>query len=64
MIKAIMTDSVNFTYGIIGQIDRFTVTATATPESGMTGTISYNSATRTWSCTGDIIESMLPEERE
>jgi hypothetical protein len=30
----------------------------------MTGTITYDSSTRTWSCTGDIIEKMLPGESE
>ena len=57
-------DSINFTYETVGKVEGFTVTAIATPESGLTGTISYNSATRTWSCTGDIIERMLPEEPE
>jgi prepilin-type N-terminal cleavage/methylation domain-containing protein len=57
-------DSIKFTYETVGQIDGFTVTATATPESGLTGAISYNSATRTWSCTGGIIENMLPKEPE
>lgn len=58
-------DSRYFTYETVGQgAAWFTVTATTTPESGITGTISYNSATRTWSCTGDIIERMLPEEPE
>lgn len=57
-------DSEHFTYETIGDANQFTVTATATAESGMTGTISYNSATQTWSCTGDIIDSMLPEEPE
>jgi prepilin-type N-terminal cleavage/methylation domain-containing protein len=55
-------DSVYFTYETVGDADKFTVTATATAESDMTGTITYDSATRTWSCTGDIIEKMLPEE--
>ena len=58
-------DSVNFTYGTVGHGTAwFTITATTTAESDMTGTISYNSATKTWSCTGDIIERMLPEEEE
>ncbi len=57
-------DSVHFTYETIGDANQFTVTATATAESGMTGTISYDSTTQTWSCTGDIIDSMLPEEPE
>ena len=57
-------ESVHFTYETVGHADRFTVTATATAESGMMGTISYNSATGTWSCTGDITERMLPEPLE
>ena len=44
--------------------DTFSVTAMATPESRMTGTISYESATNTWSSTGDITESMLPGSSE
>ena len=55
-------ESVYFTYETMGDANKFTITATATAESDMTGTISYDSATRTWSCTGDIIEKMLPEE--
>jgi hypothetical protein len=57
-------DSVYFTYGAVGDVDKFTVTATATAESDMTGTITYDSSTGTWSCTGDIIEKMLPGESE
>ena len=57
-------DSLYFTYETIGDADTFTVTATATAESGMTGTISYNSATKSWSSTGDITETMLPEPEE
>jgi len=57
-------DSIYFTYETIGDADTFTVTATATAESGMTGTISYNSATKSWSSTGDITETMLPEPEE
>ena len=57
-------DSVYFTYETVGDADKFSVTATATSESDMTGTITYDSATRTWSCTGDIIEKMLPGESE
>jgi len=57
-------DSEYFTYETVGNANQFTVTATATAESDMTGTISYDSATRTWSCTGDIIEKMLPNESE
>ena len=53
-----------FTYETVGQLDNFTVIATATPGAGMTGTISYNSVTQMWSCSGDIIESMLPREPE
>jgi prepilin-type N-terminal cleavage/methylation domain len=57
-------DSVYFTYETGGDADKFSLTATATAESDMTGTITYDSATRTWSCTGDIIEKMLPGESE
>jgi prepilin-type N-terminal cleavage/methylation domain-containing protein len=57
-------ESIYFTYETTGDADKFTVTATATPESGMTGTFSYDSATKTWSCTGDILEKMLPDESE
>ena len=57
-------ESVHFSYETVGDANKFTITATATAESGMTGTITYDSATRTWSCTGDIIEKMLPEESE
>jgi prepilin-type N-terminal cleavage/methylation domain-containing protein len=57
-------DSVYFSYETVGDADKCTVTATATAESDMTGTITYDSSTRTWSCTGDIIEKMLPGESE
>jgi hypothetical protein len=53
-----------FTYEASGNADAFSVTATATPESRMTGTISYESATNTWLSTGDITESMLPGSSE
>ena len=57
-------DSVYFTHETVGDADKFTVTATATAESDMTGTITYDSAPRTWSCTGDILERMLPDSSE
>jgi len=57
-------DSVHFTYETVGNADKFTVTATTTAESDMTGTITYDSFTKTWSCTGDIIEKMLPNSSE
>jgi prepilin-type N-terminal cleavage/methylation domain-containing protein len=57
-------DSVYFTYETVGDADKFVVTATATAESDMIGTITYDSSTRTWSCTGGIIEKMLPQESE
>ena len=57
-------DSVHFTYDTTGDANRFIVTAIATVGSGMTGTISYDSVTRTWSCTGDILEKMLPNSSE
>ena len=57
-------DSVHFAYDTTGDANRFIVIAIATVESGMTGTISYDSVTRTWSCTGDILEKMLPNSSE
>ena len=54
-------DSVHFTFETIGDANQFTATGTATAESDMTGTISYDSATKTWSCTGDILDKMLPD---
>jgi prepilin-type N-terminal cleavage/methylation domain-containing protein len=57
-------ESLYFTYETTGDADTFTVTATATPESGITGTVSYDNATNCWSCTGDITEDMLPEPSE
>jgi len=54
-------DSVHFTYETIGDANQFTATGTATAESDMTGAISYDSATKTWSCTGDILDKMLPD---
>jgi prepilin-type N-terminal cleavage/methylation domain-containing protein len=59
-----VTDSIYFTYETAGGADTFTITATATPESGITGTITYDSATNGWSSTGDITEKMLPELSE
>ncbi|NIS69947.1 MAG: prepilin-type N-terminal cleavage/methylation domain-containing protein [Proteobacteria bacterium] len=56
-----LRDSVYFTYETIGDPNQFTVTATATAGSDMTGTISYDSATKTWTSTGDILEKMLPD---
>jgi Tfp pilus assembly major pilin PilA len=53
-----------FVYETTGNANTFTVTAIATAESGMTGTISYHSATNSWSSTGDITERMLPEPEE
>ena len=57
-------ESVYFTYSTTGDANQFTVTATANAESDITGNISYDSATKTWSCTGDIIEKMLPDSSE
>jgi prepilin-type N-terminal cleavage/methylation domain-containing protein len=57
-------ESFYFMYETAGDADTFTVTATATVESGITGTISYDSATNIWSSTGDITEEMLPEPSE
>lgn len=57
-------DSVYFFYETTFDADTFTITATATAESGITGTISYDSATNSWSSTGDITEEMLPEPSE
>lgn len=56
-----LSDSLYFTFETSGDASAFTVTATATPESGITGTITYDSATKSWSSTGDITASMLPE---
>ncbi len=53
-----------FTYEASGNADAFSITATATPESRITGTILYDSTTKTWSSTGDITESMLPGPSE
>jgi len=49
-----LTDSLYFRYETIGDANAFTVTATAVAESGITGSVSYDSATNTWSSTGDI----------
>ena len=57
-------ESIYFTYETVGDADTFTVTATATAKLGITGTISYDSATNSWSSTGDITERMLPEPSE
>ena len=57
-------ESIHFTYETTGDAAKFTVTATATAESDITGTLSYDSATKTWSCTGDILEKMLPDQSE
>jgi prepilin-type N-terminal cleavage/methylation domain-containing protein len=56
-----LSDSLYFTFETSGDASAFTVTATATPESGITGTITYDGASKTWSSTGDITASMLPE---
>ena len=53
-----------FHYETSYDADTFTITATATAESGITGTISYDSGTNSWSSTGDITERMLPEPSE
>ena len=57
-------ESLYFIYETVGDANTFTVTTTATPESGITGTISYNSASNSWSSTGDITEGMIPELSE
>lgn len=59
-----ISDSFYFTYETVGNAETFTVTATATPESRITGTITYDGATKTWSSTGDITPSMLPEAEQ
>ena len=56
-----LRESLYFIYETVGDANTFTVTATATAESGITGTISYDSTANTWSSTGDITERMLPE---
>nr|NIM03800.1 prepilin-type N-terminal cleavage/methylation domain-containing protein [bacterium]NIN93141.1 prepilin-type N-terminal cleavage/methylation domain-containing protein [bacterium]NIO74067.1 prepilin-type N-terminal cleavage/methylation domain-containing protein [bacterium] len=43
-----------FIYETTGDTNTFTITATATAKSGITGTISYVKITNSWSCTGDI----------
>jgi Tfp pilus assembly protein PilE len=59
-----LTDAIYFTYETAGGADTFTITATATPQSGIMGTITYDSAINGWSSTGDITEKMLPEPSE
>jgi prepilin-type N-terminal cleavage/methylation domain-containing protein len=59
-----LSDATLFTYETVGDADSFTVTATATSESGITGTITYDSMSKDWSSTGDILDSMLPELSE
>jgi prepilin-type N-terminal cleavage/methylation domain-containing protein len=59
-----VSDSLYFTFETSGDANAFTVTATATPESGITGTITYNGTNKTWSSTGDITASMLPDAGE
>ena len=56
-----LRDSRYFTYETIGDANQFTATGTATAESDITGTISYDSATKTWTSTGDILDKMLPD---
>ena len=63
--KAIdIRESFYFMYETEGDVDTFTITATAIIASGITGTITYDSATNSWSSTGDITEEMLPELSE
>ncbi len=57
-------ESIYFTYETTGNANKFTVTAATTAGSGMTGTISYDSAIKTWASTGDILEKMLPDSSE
>ncbi len=57
-------ESIYFTYQTLAVSDTFTIMATATAGSGITGTISYDNATNSWSSTGDITEEMLPEPSE
>ena len=57
-------ESLYFIYETAGDADTFTMTATATVESGITGTITYDSEIKNWSSTGDITEEMLPETSE
>lgn len=59
-----LSDSLYFTFETSGDASAFTVTATASPDSGITGTITYDGATKTWSSTGDIMASMLPDAGE
>ena len=53
-----------FTYETSNNDDTFAITAIATAESRITGTISYDNATNSWSSTGDITQDMLPETWE
>jgi prepilin-type N-terminal cleavage/methylation domain-containing protein len=53
-------ESVYFTFTTVADADIFIITGTAAAGSGMTGTISYDSSTKTWSCAGDILEKMVP----
>ena len=63
--KAIdIRESFYFMYETEGDVDTFTITATAIIASGITGTITCDSATNSWSSTGDITEEMLPELSE
>lgn len=57
-------ESIYFVYETTGDANMFTVTATATTKLGITGTISYDSTTNSWSSTGDITGRMLPEPSE
>ncbi|MFQ6115082.1 MAG: hypothetical protein ACE5NG_13545, partial [bacterium] len=59
-----LRESWYFVYETTGDANTFTVTATASAESGMMGTITYDNATNGWSSTGDITERMLPEPSE
>jgi hypothetical protein len=59
-----LRESEYFIYETSRNGDTFTITASATIDSGMTGSISYDSATNSWSSTGDITEKMLPGSSE
>jgi Tfp pilus assembly major pilin PilA len=59
-----LRESEYFIYETSRNGDTFTITASTTIDSGMTGSISYDNATNSWSSTGDITEKMLPGSSE
>ncbi len=53
-----------FTYETSSNDDTFGIKAKTIRGSGITGTISYDNASNSWSSTGDITQDMLPEPGE